>query len=271
MPEIDPDRKPIVYSYRRCSHPDSRDSGLGMDAQAKRMEAYVALLKAGQPNLVDGEGFDDPAISASKHPFIRRPAGRRLDRLLKPGDHIVFARIDRGFRGMYDLVNTIRRWEKRKINIHFVEEGLDLTTPFGRAMMHIIGAIAQLHSEYTSERNKESAARMRELGRPTGGPPPPGFKWAGKRGDRHLVPAKNERAVMQEIVRLHDIEGMGFRTISENIRGRLREFFGLKPLQPLPPTRSWGHTACAAAYAAELELGKAEARRLAGGNGRDNA
>ena len=185
--------------------------------------------------------------------LITRPEGKRLNKSLRPGDHVVFPRLDRAFRDMYDLVDTIRMWEERKITVHFVEEGLDLSTPFGRAMMHIIGAIAQLHSEYTSERNKESAARMKAQGRPAGGKAPPGFKWVGKKGKRHLAPDPEQRRVMQEIVHLRDTLGWSWARISDHIETTLAERESRRAV-PRWSKRKWSGSRCRLGYKAEKRL-----------------
>ena len=63
-------RKVHVFSYRRCSHRDSRESGLGLEAQGERMEAYIKLLKT-KTDVSVGHMFSDEAVNPAVVTLVR--------------------------------------------------------------------------------------------------------------------------------------------------------------------------------------------------------
>ena len=257
-----PPRPPEVFGYRRCSHQDSKESGLGLNAQTGTITAYYRLLESkwqaeGQPVLPFHKLFSDEAISARTQ-LIARPDGAKLNHALKKGDHVIFPRLDRGFRDLEDLIRTVRDWETRGITIHFVAEGIDTRTSIGRLIMHILGAVAQWQSEYIGDRGREMAHVFRKLGRNGGGKAPMGFKLVGPKSDgirRKVVPDIPTRKIMGLIVRLRDEEGMTYKAISDYIEDRIAQ---KEKRSPIPfydrGKRKWPDGRCHKAYFAEKKL-----------------
>ncbi len=247
--EDEPDRDGIIYRYLRCSHQSSADSGYGLDEQNDVTARYIDLLLAKHPELVDyGEAFIDKAVSAYNIQFNRRPAGRELFRKLRRGDHIVFARIDRGFRSVADLTTIVKLWNKIGVTVHFIEECIDLSSLYGPFVLVLLGAIAEMDSRYKSQRNKETARRQRELGRPRNGMCPPGFMITGKKGQRFFAPKPSkvddlyDPLIIGELVRkMHDEEGARwdqipefieqYRAIKAKRKPRLKFRWGVKKLR----------------------------------------
>lgn len=46
---------PKAYRYRRYSHANSQDSGLGLEEQIERVDRYLALIQMDYPGLEPGE------------------------------------------------------------------------------------------------------------------------------------------------------------------------------------------------------------------------
>lgn len=177
-----------ILIYIRCSHQDSVDSGLGLEAQLAACRRFAARLQEQNPNLPVVLEFSDEAVSAYMHRFKLRPNGKKLTEQLQPGDHVLFARLDRAFRSVRDCAETIPEWQERGIHIHFVNDGLDTTTPIGRAMVSIMSAFAQIEPEMTSTRTREALRELRTLGR--GVNSCFGFKWERAGDEKSLVPDK---------------------------------------------------------------------------------
>ena len=78
-----------AYSYGRVSHADQVDSD-SVPAQSERTKRYYE--SALKESRIKWGGFfhDEKNVSASKKPFFKRKAGRKLIDLLQPGDHIIF-------------------------------------------------------------------------------------------------------------------------------------------------------------------------------------
>lgn len=260
-----PEIAPCAWGYIRCSHEDSKFTGYGMDVQEQAVNAWVSLLKTSIPNLELRDIFRDEVVSAWKVPFLKRPGGKLLDETIAPGDHVIFSRFDRAFRQVKDFLQVYERWRSRGITIHFVDLKIDMDSAAGRFMMTVIAAVAEMEAHRTSERNKEVASRNRERFFPRNQQVPYGFRRVGVKGARRDIPCEKERAIMQEIVRLHDRNGMGFREISRNIRFRLRQFYGDNCFSvekgKRKSKRGWGVTAVYHAYYAEKELQRAESYR----------
>jgi DNA invertase Pin-like site-specific DNA recombinase len=183
-----------IFLYVRCSHLDSLESGLGLEWQRRSCLAAAQRLREANPLLtIVEEPFVDEAVSAWKHRLVKRPSGKRLDTLLQPGDMVLFARLDRGFRSTRDMGDTLRDWQQRGVSVQFVAEALDLSTVWGRAVVEIMGKFAEIESELTSTRTKEALTELRKVGR--GLTRLFGFKWAQANGVRSLVPDRREIAL----------------------------------------------------------------------------
>lgn len=158
-----------VYQYERVSSESQYISGLSLEHQttANRKAAERIAKETGG---VVGEVFSDPAISAYKIPFHKRPAGRKLIEALKPGDDIVVYRMDRAFRSVPDALATIEMIREKGAYIHFVCEGIRTDSGAGREWLSLLASIAEIESSIKSRRLIEIAQRARETGRPTSNP-----------------------------------------------------------------------------------------------------
>ncbi len=146
-------RKPVCHIYIRVSHLDSL-KGASLDRQqSDGIDYYRRVL---EPQGVElGQVFEDRAVSAFKTHLFKRPAGADLNRVLAPGDHVVFLRLDRAFRSIKDFANTHGVWRSRGVNVHFINPAMDLSTANGRLIANIIASIVQWESEMMSERQRE--------------------------------------------------------------------------------------------------------------------
>lgn len=158
-----------VIIYLRVSHADSARSGLGLLAQAEISRKFADALMAANAGLTFLDTFTDPEVSAYTIPMRDRPAGHLVDAQLKRGDHVVFASLDRAFRSVHDMVNTWHDWEKRGVDIHFVEDGISMSDPVGRIMAQAMIQFAEMEAFLASERTKEARGIAAAEGRYTGG------------------------------------------------------------------------------------------------------
>ncbi|MFL5243882.1 MAG: recombinase family protein [Gemmataceae bacterium] len=51
-----------------------------------------------------------------------------------PGDAVIVPKLDRGFRNMRDILNTLETWERRGISLHLLDVQADTTTE-GRCLL----------------------------------------------------------------------------------------------------------------------------------------
>jgi DNA invertase Pin-like site-specific DNA recombinase len=89
---------------------------------------------------------------------------------IRPGDVLVVTKLDRLGRSLSHLIDTIHSLADRGVGFRSLGEAIDTTTPTGRLLLHVIGAIAEFERDIIRERTRESLAEARRQGR-TGGRP----------------------------------------------------------------------------------------------------
>jgi DNA invertase Pin-like site-specific DNA recombinase len=103
---------------------------------------------------------------------LRRPA---LQELLKDGrkgrfDAVMIVKIDRLSRNVLDALYVLDDLRSAGVGLIITEEGIDTTTPWGRAIFSIIATLADLERSNISERTMLGLNRARSEGK-TGGRP----------------------------------------------------------------------------------------------------
>ncbi|MFE7796122.1 recombinase family protein [Nocardia sp. NPDC057440] len=119
----------------------------------------------------------DLDVSATKYsPFDRPELGHWLKNRAHEFDVIVVWRLDRLVRSSKDLADLIAWCEDNGKSLVSATEGFDLGTPFGKAMVAIIAALAELEAGTLSTRVKDSHTALRKMDRWPGGQPPYGYR-----------------------------------------------------------------------------------------------
>jgi len=89
---------------------------------------------------------------------------------LRAGDTLVVWRLDRLGRSLPHLIETIGELQVRGVGFKSVQEHIDTTTPGGRLVFHVFGALASFERELIQERTLAGLAAARERGRRGGRP-----------------------------------------------------------------------------------------------------
>ncbi|MBS4103890.1 recombinase family protein [Tsukamurella paurometabola] len=88
----------------------------------------------------------------------------------RPGDTLVVIGIDRLGRSVAEVMSTVADLLERGIHVRCIREGVDSSTPTGRAIMGIMASLAELELELGKERRAASRearkARGQHVGRP---------------------------------------------------------------------------------------------------------
>ena len=252
-----PDRPGRMIGYARCSHEDSAKSGLGIDVQKQQIAfwrdtnlkqerfagyrwcdtGWEGMREVGSATR-DGF-FIDQAVSAYRRAFMFRPAGSRIERILEPGDIVLFARMDRGFRNSYDLASTLKRWQEMGVSCCFVDLGIDTQSAVGNLIVHLFGAVAEFDSRLKSERIREALARQAERGQ--------GRIVRGKQrkradGKTYLELNHYELLEMQWIKELRESKGLSFAIIAEMLEEKRAQLEG-RERWPVEPYHGWRNRA----------------------------
>lgn len=111
--------------------------------------------------------------------FSERASGAKADRPVlaellshtRKGDTIVVWRLDRLGRSLPHLIEIVQELEAAGVGFRSLTEGIDTTTPNGRLIFHLFGALAQFERELLRERTVAGLAAARARGRKGGRPP----------------------------------------------------------------------------------------------------
>ncbi len=89
---------------------------------------------------------------------------------LRTGDTLVVWRLDRLGRSLKHLIETVAQLAERGIGFKSLTEQIDTTTPGGKLVFHVLGALAEFERDLIRERTNAGLAAARARGR-TGGRP----------------------------------------------------------------------------------------------------
>jgi DNA invertase Pin-like site-specific DNA recombinase len=88
---------------------------------------------------------------------------------VRNGDVLIVWKLDRLGRSLPHLIETITALEKRGVGFRSITEAIDTTTPGGRLVFHLFGALGQFERDLIRERTRAglsaAAARGRKGGR----------------------------------------------------------------------------------------------------------
>jgi len=126
-----------------------------------------ALQAAGTTRI-----FEDRGVSGAK---TERPGLTAALSFLREGDALVVWKLDRLGRSITHLLHTVTDLESRGVGFRSLTENVDTTTPTGRLVFHIFGALGQFERDLIRERTHAgltaAAARGRKGGRPIAATP----------------------------------------------------------------------------------------------------
>lgn len=108
----------------------------------------------------------------------------------RKGDTFVVWKLDRLARDMADLLAILKRLNDNGVAFKSLTEGFDTSTPVGKLLIHVLGALAQFERDLVVERTKAGVAAHRARGGRVGQPAKiVGAKYA--KGERMLKAGKS--------------------------------------------------------------------------------
>src|SRR5215510_9783949 len=147
--------------YMRIS---TKGHGQTRDTQALALRDYAA-----NRGFEIIEEYRDEGISGSKD---SRPA---LDRLMKDSrarkfDVVIVARFDRFARSVSHLLRALEEFSHLGIDFVSLSESIDTSTPMGKMIFTVLGAVAELERNLIKERVHMGISRARKQGKRLGRP-----------------------------------------------------------------------------------------------------
>jgi DNA invertase Pin-like site-specific DNA recombinase len=89
---------------------------------------------------------------------------------LRPGDTLVVWKLDRLGRSLRHLIDVIGELQRRDVGFRSMQESIDTTTPTGKLVFHMFGALAEFERDLIRERTAAGLAAARARGRLGGRP-----------------------------------------------------------------------------------------------------
>jgi DNA invertase Pin-like site-specific DNA recombinase len=116
--------------------------------------------------------YKDHGISGAKG-RDKRPAFDRLcrDAAKRQFDMVMAWSVDRLGRSLQDLVAFLSELHALRIDLFLHQQGLDTTTPAGKAMFQMMGVFAEFERAMIQERVRAGLARAKSEGKRLGRPP----------------------------------------------------------------------------------------------------
>lgn len=117
------------------------------------------------------EVFVDNGVSGAKG-RDKRPGFDRLWRGISRRDFDLVAAwsVDRLGRSMVDLVGFLSELHAKGVDLYLHKQGLDTSTPAGKAMFQMLGVFAEFERSIIQERVKSGMARAKAQGKHVGRP-----------------------------------------------------------------------------------------------------
>jgi DNA invertase Pin-like site-specific DNA recombinase len=142
----------MVIGYARTS---TIDQVAGFEAQLRELtEAKVEKI------------FQEQVSSVME----REQLQAALD-YVREGDTFVVTKIDRLARSIGNLVEIQEKLAKKSVALRILNLGMDTTTPTGKLMLTVLGAVAQFERELMLERQREGIIKAQGAGKYKGRKP----------------------------------------------------------------------------------------------------
>ena len=204
-----------VYFYGRCSADENYDKGSSIKTQIDRAKAY-GILK----NLTIDKEITESISGTVK--FYNRPMGLELMNDLKKDDHVICSALDRFSRNTLDLLQTIEKFKRMKVNLHFAEFGnVTSSDAMGSVFVKLLSVFAEFYSKQCSEKQIATKQRLIKENRFTGGKKKFGYDLDQ---NNYYVPCEKEQQVIRQM-QLMRKRGKSYQKVAEEITASTRKKF----------------------------------------------
>lgn len=132
---------------------------------------YARVSSAGQSLDVQIDALQAAGVS-EEHIFAEkisgstaaRPKLNELQRFVRTGDTVVITKLDRLGRSLNDLAGTVEGFRAAGVGFVVLDQGIDTSTPAGRAMFGMLATFAEFETAIRKERQLEGIAKAKAKG-----------------------------------------------------------------------------------------------------------
>ena len=111
-----------------------------------------------QERMMESLGVDELYIDKASGKNAQRPELQKMMEYVRRGDTVVVESISRFARNTRDLLELVEQLTAKQVEFVSQKEAIDTTTPTGKFMLTIFGAVAELEREYILQRQQEGIA-----------------------------------------------------------------------------------------------------------------
>ena len=115
--------------------------------------------------LRDKAGVEKFFVDKVSTKSAKRPKFDEMMNFLREGDELIVSEFSRLARSTVDLLNIVETLTKKAVKVRSLKEQLDSSTPQGRFMLTIFGAIAEFERELLLQRQREGIKLAKAAGK----------------------------------------------------------------------------------------------------------
>ncbi len=123
-----------------------------------------------QTDALRGAGCERVTTDVASGARTDRPGLAEALSYLRKGDTLVVWKLDRLGRSLRHLIDVITDLHARDVAFRSVQEAIDTSTPGGKLIFHVFGALAEFERDLIRERTNAGLAAARMRGRKGGRP-----------------------------------------------------------------------------------------------------
>ena len=124
-----------------------------------------------QEVLMESLGVDEVYIDRMSGKNTNRPELQKMMEYVRRGDTVIVESISRFARNTRDLLDLVEKLSEKGVEFVSKKEAIDTTTPTGKFMLTVFGAVAELEREYILQRQQEGIAIAKAEGKYKGRKP----------------------------------------------------------------------------------------------------
>ena len=124
-----------------------------------------------QEILMKELGVEEIFVDKVSGKNTNRPQLKAMLEYVRRGDTVIVSEISRFARNTKDLLELVEAFCNKGVEFISKKESIDTTTPTGKFMLTIFGAVAELEREYILQRQREGIDDAKSQGKYTGRKP----------------------------------------------------------------------------------------------------
>jgi site-specific DNA recombinase len=198
--------------YVRVSTPIQAKEGESLSTQRQAIGKYCKSKEG----LELVEIYADEGVSGAgtekRHGLLRLLEDAKAKRF----DCLIIHRLSRFGRNARELLNNVEELNKNGVKLISLKEDIDFANSYGRALLAMLAAIAQLERDIINEQMTENKIARWKRGDTFIGKPPYGYIWNKDKKVIEINPEESD--IYKRIVNMYIYEGMSYRDITIKLK-----------------------------------------------------